>query len=89
MKLRRSRRRASRRAAEKRLGFGALGGLYLLAVILAAFAADLVREVGSITVRALHGLHGVKAVGAGKSSKVATGAGLSLLGYCHSGGTLC
>ena len=72
-----------------RLSFRAPGGYNLFPVILAAIAADAVREGGSITVGALYRVSGLKTVSTGKSSEVAAGARLTFLRYCHSGGTLC
>ncbi len=60
----------------------------MLAIIVAAFAADAVRKGGGIAMGALYRVSGVEPVSAGKSSHVPTGAGLTFLRYCHSGGTL-
>lgn len=61
------------------------GGYYLLAIVKATFATNAVSKGGGIAMLAGIGLHGVEPVGAGKSAEVAASAGLSFLGYCHSG----
>ncbi len=72
-----------------RLSFRSSGGYNLFPIILAAIAADAVGKGGSITVGALYRVGGLEPVSTGKSSHVATGARLTFLRYCHSGGTLC
>ena len=61
------------------------GGYYLLAIVEATFATNAMSKGGGIAMLAAIGLHGVEPVSAGKSAKVAAGAGLSFLRYCHSG----
>lgn len=72
-----------------RLSFRGTGSYNLFPVILATFTADAVRERGGITGCALNRVGGFEPVSTGKSSHVATGARLTFLRYCHSGGTLC
>jgi hypothetical protein len=52
----------------KRLGFRALGLDDLLAVVLATLTANTVRKGRGVAVGAFHAVHGVKAIGAGKST---------------------